>query len=88
MSQAIKTGNHIHEEFQLICTKLIPTSLEYSTVVDQENKNDMWFEFFFPLRVLETIKIRVGMATVQPAGNCLNRWNIQENEQVSMTTAF
>ena len=46
MLKAIKTDNNIHEEFQLICTKLIPMSLEYSTVVDQKNKNDTWFDFF------------------------------------------
>jgi len=38
MLKAIKTGNHIQEEFQLICTKLIPMSHEYSTVIDRKNK--------------------------------------------------
>jgi len=41
MLKAIKTGNHIDEEFQLICTKLIPMSHEYSTVVDRKNKTKM-----------------------------------------------
>lgn len=39
MLKAIKTGNHNNEEFQLICTKLIPVSLEYSIVVDKKKSD-------------------------------------------------